>query len=128
MNAGGRIVREYSLGRGRTDLLIEWRLGEGTQRFVVECKVRRERHGLETVIREGAAQTAAYLDRCGAEEGHLVVVDQDEGKTSEEKIFRRSLPVRRASAPDAEPAWEIAPDGAGGGESPEPRPILVWGM
>ena len=80
------------------------------------------------MIREGATQTAAYLDRCGAEEGHLVVMDQDEGKTREEKIFRRSLPVRRASAPDADPAWEIAPDGAGGGESPEPRPILVWGM
>ena len=124
VNAGGRIVREYGLGRARTDLLIEWRLGDGTQRFVVECKVRRERDGLETVIREGAAQTAAYLDRCGAEEGHLVVMDQDEGKTWEEKIFRRSLPVRRASAADADPAWEVAPDG----DSPETRPILVWGM
>ena len=124
VNAGGRIVREYGLGRARADLLIEWRLGDGTQRFVVECKVRRERDGLETVIREGAAQTAAYLDRCGAEEGHLVVMDQDEGKTWEEKIFRRSLPVRRASAPDAEPAWEAAPHE----DSPETRPILVWGM
>ena len=129
VNAGGRIVREYGLGRARTDLLIEWRLGDGTQRFVVECKVRRERDGLETVIREGAAQTAAYLDRCGAEEGHLVVMDQDEGKTWEEKIFRRSLPVRRASAPDADPAWEVAPDGdSPDGDSPETRPILVWGM
>ena len=129
VNAGGRIVREYGLGRGRTDLLIEWRLGDGTQRFVVECKVRRERDGLETVIREGAAQTAAYLDRCGAEEGHLVVMDQDEGKTWEEKVFRRSLPVRRASAPDADPAWEVAPDGdSPDRDSPETRPILVWGM
>ena len=129
VNAGGRIVREYGLGRGRTDLLIEWRLGDGTQRFVVECKVRRERDGLDTVIREGAAQTAAYLDRCGAEEGHLVVMDQDEGKTWEEKVFRRSLPVRRASAPDADPAWEVAPDGdSADGDPPETRPILVWGM
>ena len=128
VNAGGRIVREYGLGRARTDLLIEWRRDEGVQRFVVECKVRRERDGLETVIREGAAQTAAYLDRCGAEEGHLVVMDQDEGKTWEEKVFRRSLPVRRASAPDADPAWEVAPDDANGGDPPETRPILVWGM
>ena len=120
----GRMVREYELDRGRTDLLIEWRRDEGVQRFVVECRVRRERDDLETVIREGAAQTAAYLDRCGAEEGHLVVMDQDEGKTREEKVFRRSLPVRRASVPDAEPAWEVAPDG----DSPETRPILVWGM
>ena len=134
VNAGGRIVREYGLGRGRTDLLIEWRRDDGgTQRFVVECKVRRERDGLETVIREGVAQTAAYLDRCGAEEGHLVVMDQDEGKTWEEKIFRRSLAARRVSAPDSELGWEAAeaapedeprPDAA----APETRPILVWGM
>ena len=118
------MVREYGSGRGRTDLLIEWRRNEGVQRFVVECRVRRERDDLETVIREGATETAAYLDHCGAEEGHLVVMDQDEGKTWEEKIFRRSLPVRRASAPDSDPAWEVAPDG----DSPETRPILVWGM
>ena len=134
VNAGGRIVREYGLGRGRTDLLIEWRRDDGgTQRFVVECKVRRERDGLETVVREGVAQTAAYLDRCGAEEGHLVVMDQDEGKTWEEKIFRRSLAARRVSAPDSELGWEAAeaaPDDEPGPDAaaPETRPILVWGM
>ena len=134
VNAGGRIVREYGLGRGRTDLLIEWRRDDGgTQRFVVECKVRRERDGLETVIREGLAQTAAYLDRCGAEEGHLVVMDQDEGKTWEEKIFRRALAARRVSAPDSELGWEAAeaaPDDepGPGAAAPETRPILVWGM
>ena len=139
VNAGGRIVREYGLGRGRTDLLIEWRRDDGgTQRFVVECKVRRERDGLETVIREGVAQTAAYLDRCGAEEGHLVVMDQDEGKTWEEKIFRRSLAARRVSAPGSELGWEAAEaaeaapgddaDAPAGGGSPESLPILVWGM
>ena len=134
VNAGGRIVREYGLGRGRTDLLIEWRRDDGgMQRFVVECKVRRERDGLETVIREGVAQTAAYLDRCGAEEGHLVVMDQDDGKTWEEKIFRRSLAARRVSAPDSELGWEAAeaaPDDEPGPDAaaPETRPILVWGM
>ncbi len=129
VNAGGRIVREYGLGRGRTDLLIEWRRDEGVQRFVVECKVRRERDGMETVIREGAAQTAAYLDRCGAEEGHLVVMDQDEGKTWEEKIFRRALAVRRASAPDSELPWEVVPEASPpGGDAPGSLPILVWGM
>ena len=134
VNAGGRIVREYGLGRGRTDLLIEWRRDDGgTQRFVVECKVRRERDGLETVVREGVAQTAAYLDRCGAEEGHLVVMDQDDGKTWEEKIFRRALAARRSSAPDSELGWEAAeaaPDDEPGPDAaaPETRPILVWGM
>ena len=124
VKGGGRIVREYGLGRARTDLLVEWRRDDGgAQRFVVECKVRRERDDLETVIREGAAQTAAYLDRCGAEEGHLVVVDQDEGKTWDEKFFRRALAARRASAPDSESGWEVAPD-----DATETRSIFVWGM
>ena len=125
VKSGGRIVREYGLGRARTDLLIEWRRDGGAmQRFVVECNVRRERDDLETVIREGAAQTAAYLDRCGAEEGHLVVVDQDEGKTWDEKFFQRALAVRRVSAPDSEPGWEVAPDD----DATETRSIFVWGM
>ena len=134
VKGGGRIVREYGLGRARTDLLIEWRRDDGgTQRFVVECKVRRERDGFETVVREGVAQTAAYLDRCGAEEGHLVVMDQDEGKTWEEKIFRRALAARRVSDPDSELGWEAAeaaPDDepGPGAAAPESRPILVWGM
>ena len=125
VKGGGRIVREYGAGRARTDLLVEWRRDNGgTQRFVVECRVRRERDDLETVIREGAAQTAAYLDRCGAEEGHLVVVDEDEGKTWDEKIFQRALAARRASAPDSEPGWEVAPDD----DTTETRSISVRGM
>ena len=131
VKGGGRIVREYGAGRARTDLLVEWRRDDGgTQRFVVECKVRRERDDLETVIREGVAQTAAHLDRCGAEEGHLVVVDEDEGKTWDEKFFRRALAARRVSAPDSEPGWEVAPEDEPRPDAadPETRPILVWGM
>ena len=73
VNSGGRIEREYGLGRGRTDLLIVWPRGGraapgpagGEGRFVVECKVL---HGsLGRTLREGLAQTAGYMDRCGAE-------------------------------------------------------------
>ena len=42
VNGGGRIEREYALGRGRTDLLIVWPRGGGERRFVVECKVLRK--------------------------------------------------------------------------------------
>ena len=62
VNGGGRIEREYGLGRGRTDLLIVWpREGggapePGAARFVIECKVLRK--GLERTIREGLKQTA----------------------------------------------------------------------
>ena len=103
VNGGGRIEREYALGSGRTDLLIVWPQGGRDRRRVVECKLR---HGdLERTIVEGLAQTRAYLDRCGAEAGHLIVFDRSTERSWEEKIFRR----------DAQP-------GAGA-----PR-VTVWGM
>ena len=93
VNSGGRIERVYGLGRGRTDLLVVWpRQGAGgpqdaTDRIVIECKVLHR--SLERTIAEGLVQTAAYMDRCAAGEGHLVVFDRSEGKAWEEKIFRR---------------------------------------
>ena len=84
---GGRIEREYGLGRGRIDLLILWPQGGRTRKFVVECKVLHK--GLERTIREGLAQTAAYMDRCAAEAGHLVIFDRDEARRWDEKIFHR---------------------------------------
>ena len=93
VNGGGRIEREYGLGRGRTDLLIVWPRGgaetapgAALDRYVVECKVL---HGsLERTVAEGVEQTAAYMDRCNARAGHLVVFDRHEGRTWEEKVFR----------------------------------------
>ena len=88
VNGGGRIDREYGLGRGRTDLLIEWPRGGadgGVARYVIECKVRHR--SMERTIAEGVQQTAAYLDRCGADAGHLVIFDRDEARRWEEKIF-----------------------------------------
>ena len=94
VNSGGRIEREYGLGRGRTDLLILWPRGgerappgSPVDRYVIECKVLHK--GLERTIGEGLAQTAAYMDRCGSPAGHLIVFDRSEGKPWEEKIFRR---------------------------------------
>ena len=94
VNSGGRIEREYGLGRGRTDLLILWPRGGGrtpqgtaASRYVVECKVLRK--GLERTVAEGLEQTAAYMDRCGSRAGHLIVFDRSEGKSWDEKIFRR---------------------------------------
>ena len=101
VNGGGRIEREYALGRGRTDLLIVWPQGGRERRFVVECKVRRGE--LERTVAEGVKQTRAYVDRCGAEAGHLIVFDRAPERSWEEKIFRH------------------APSGAG-------VPVTVWGM
>ena len=108
VNGGGRVEREFGLGRGRTDLLILWPEGGDwdptrVSKHVIECKVVRAGQGLEGVIRPGLEQTAAYMDRCGAESGHLVIFDLRPGKTWEERVFRR----------DPEP----------GG-----LPITVWGL
>ncbi len=93
---GGRIEREYALGRRRTDLLIVWppRPGGGAaepgtpaHRHVIECKILRG--GLDATIREGVEQTLDYADKCRAESGHLVVFDRDESKPWEEKLYRR---------------------------------------
>lgn len=67
---------------------------------MIECKVAHK--GLERTIDEGMAQTAAYMDRCAAQTGHLVVFDRRPDRSWDEKIFHRN--VRR--------------DG---------RPITVWG-
>ena len=89
VNGGGRIEREYGLGRGRVDLLITWPRGDRMREYVVECKVVRVGDGLESTVRDGVEQTAGYMARCAAEAGHLVVIDQREGRSWEEKVFHR---------------------------------------
>ena len=94
VNRGGRLEREYGLGRGRTDLLVLWPDGkgespDGTRKHVIELKVAREGRGPERQVREGLEQTAAYMDRCGAESGHLVVFDTRPGRSWEERLYRR---------------------------------------
>ena len=83
VNGGGRIEREYGLGRGRTDLLVLWPREAGApydlwRRFVIECKVLRDsdRRSLEATVERGVEQTLGYMERCNAEEGHLVVIDR----------------------------------------------------
>ena len=85
VNGGGRIEREYGLGRGRTDLLVLWPREPGQpydlwRRFVIECKVLRDsdRRSLEATVERGVEQTLGYMAKCGAEEGHLVVFDRRE--------------------------------------------------
>ncbi len=92
VNGGGRIEREYGLGRLRTDLLIVWFYGEHfdklsdrkTQKIVLELKVLR--NSLEKTIEQGLAQTWEYVDRCAGEEAHLLIFDRSDNAW-EEKIF-----------------------------------------
>ena len=87
VNGGGRIHREYGLGRKRTDLLIVWPYQEKVQEVVVELKIR---YGdLDSTIQEALEQTWEYMDRCGASFGHIIIFDRSPGRSWEEKIFRR---------------------------------------
>ena len=90
VNSGGRIEREYGLGRGRTDLLIEWPQGEQMLKVVIECKILHK--SLEQTMAAGLEQTADYMDRCAAAAGHLVIFDRRAGRRWDDKVFhsRRS--------------------------------------
>ena len=110
VNAGGRIEREYGLGRMRTDLLVIWGKGagrkaqgggHGVQRVVIELKILYK--SMEQTIMQGLQQTYKYMDRCGTDDGHLVIFDRREGISWEEKIFRRK-------------------------ETYQGKEIVVWGM
>ena len=73
-----------------------WPQGGRERRWVVECKVRRG--DPEPTITQGVMQTRAYLDRCDAEAGHLIVFDRAPQRSWEQKIFRREAPPE-ADAP-----------------------------
>jgi hypothetical protein len=92
VNGGGRIEREYGLGRMRTDLFLLWFHPGGIQKVVIELKLLYQ--SLEQTLAKGLAQTWEYLDRCAAEEGHLVIFDRTAGKAWEEKLFRRQETAR----------------------------------
>ena len=91
VNGGGRINREYGLGRKRTDLIIEWPIDKKkgyygpVQRIVIELKILRG--NLETVIKKGLEQTIEYADKLNADEAHLVIFNRDPELSWEKKIW-----------------------------------------
>jgi hypothetical protein len=94
INGGGRITREYGLGRKRTDLLIEWPLDPSQgmrgplQRVVIELKIR---HGaLNTVSKDAVPQVVGYTRHVGADDTHLVIFDRNPKTPWDKKIWYRS--------------------------------------
>ena len=85
INGGGKIHREYALGRRRVDIRIDFK----TQCFVIELKIKRQ----ESDEAKGLEQTASYMDKSRATEGHLILFDRNPKKTWEEKIYHRTEKV-----------------------------------
>jgi hypothetical protein len=84
VNGGGRISREYALGRGRLDLLVE----VGGERFAIELKRVTRHDGLETVKEEGVEQLWGYLDHLGLKEGWLLIFDERAGMSWQERLWQ----------------------------------------
>ncbi len=92
VNGGGRINREYALGRRRTDLMIEWPTGDSgfhgdVQRIVIELKILYS--SLESCIKEGLEQTADYADKLSASQAHLVIFNRHPQTSWDDKIWQQ---------------------------------------
>ncbi len=84
VNGSGRVGREYGLGRGALDLLIEW----GNHRVVIEVKLRRD---TETET-DALEQVTGHLDTVGEQEGWLVMFDLRSTLPWQERLFIRDEP------------------------------------
>ncbi|MBI5546721.1 MAG: AAA-like domain-containing protein [Deltaproteobacteria bacterium] len=86
VNGGGRIEREYGLGRGALDLMVFFK----DERFAIEVKLRR---GRETE-KDALKQVSGYLERAGLKEGWLVLFDLRKRALWKKKLLRRHRKVR----------------------------------
>ena len=95
VNGGGRVEREYGLGRMRTDLLVIWpyRDPQAVQKVVLELKLRYE--NLAKTIEKGLEQTWQYMDKCGTKEGYLLVFDTSKKTSWKDKIFKKEKSFNR---------------------------------
>jgi hypothetical protein len=78
INSGGRIEREYALGRKRMDLGVIYK----DQKFAIEIKIKSS----EKSRSESLDQIASYMDSLGIKkEGYLCVFDRQFEKTWEDR-------------------------------------------
>lgn len=94
INGGGRIHREYALGRKRMDLFVEWPLNPeqgfygALQRIVIELKIQYASR--DKTVTASLPQVAAYAQQCGADEAHLVIFNRDPALDWESKIWEQT--------------------------------------
>ena len=83
VNGGGKIDREYGLGRGAMDLVIHWR----GKRHAVEVKLRRDTETQKRALE----QVARYLDTMGLDEGWLVMFDLRAKRSWKQRLARKVM-------------------------------------
>ena len=79
VNGGGRILREMAAGTGRTDLCVEYQ----GYKYPIELKIKRD----NSTLTKGVEQTAVYMEKLGCTEGWLVIFDQFEKASWEDRLF-----------------------------------------
>jgi hypothetical protein len=77
VNSGGRIEREFAIGTGRVDLMVEY----GGRQDVIEFKIHRNKFTLP----DGLQQVSRYAKRLGLEIGYLVIFDRDDPTLFEDR-------------------------------------------
>jgi hypothetical protein len=78
INGGGRIIREYALGRMRLDLLVLYKSGS----YPIEIKLKNQ----VRKIADARDQLLRSIDRSGCTEGWLVIFDRTTKKPWSRKI------------------------------------------
>ena len=83
VNGGGQIKREYALGRGALDVVIDWK----GDRHAIEVKLRRDTQTQERAL----AQVAGYLEKLGLTEGWLVMFDLRSTRPWDERLWNKDV-------------------------------------
>ncbi len=83
VNGGGRITREFAVGSGRADLVVEY----AGRRDVLELKIY---HGSHTE-KQAVEQLSGYLERLGEREAYLVLFDRGLRRSWADKIYIKEV-------------------------------------
>ena len=95
VNAGGRIDREFAIGTGRVDLVVEY----GGRQDVIELKIQRNKY----TLLDGLEQVPRYAKRLGRDVGYLIIFDpqsetpfEDRGEVEEVEAEGVTVVIVRA--------------------------------
>ncbi|MFM7204728.1 MAG: ATP-binding protein, partial [Myxococcota bacterium] len=110
-NGGGKVEREYAIGSGRLDLLLELK----GVKLAVECKVKRPRR--RDPVEEGLLQLDRYLEGLSWPEGW------EGSETFQAWLFvteqKESNPDDEAMPPAPRTEWRLTPE--------QRKVLVIWG-